>query len=111
MSDNFTPVSYTEISEDRKREIISKIAKNIVSRGLTAPSIMFLESIKPMNFIGGQVMIFFEPIILTFFSIKEYREAALMFEERGTIDKIIAEIENFENVNEKDKKKSVKEDK
>ena len=111
MPDNFVPVSASEISSDRKKEIISKIAKNIVLRGLTAPAIMFLESVKPMNFLGSQVMVFFEPIILTFFNINEYREASLMFEERDTIEKLINEIENQENEIKKDKKKSVKEDK
>ncbi|MGE3063578.1 MAG: hypothetical protein AB7T10_08105 [bacterium] len=115
MLDNFTPVTYTEITEERKKEILLKIAKNIVARGLTTPAIMFLESVKPMNFVGAQVMIFFEPIILTFFNIKEYREAALMFEERGTVEKLINEIENAENETKKekikDKEKSVKEDK
>lgn len=111
MPDNFVPVSASEISSDRKKEIISKIAKNIVLRGLTAPAIMFLESVKPMNFLGAQVMVFFEPIILTFFNINEYREASLMFEERDTIEKLINEIENQENEIKKDKKKSVKEDK
>jgi hypothetical protein len=56
-------------------------------------------------------MVFFEPIILTFFNINEYREASLMFEERDTIEKLINEIENQENEIKKDKKKSVKEDK
>ncbi|HAV92600.1 TPA: hypothetical protein DCW38_05405 [candidate division WOR-3 bacterium] len=111
MPDNFVPVTASEISSDRKKEIISKIAKNIVLRGLTAPAIMFLESVKPMNFLGSQVMVFFEPIILTFFNISEYREASLMFEERDTIEKLINEIENQENEIKKDKKKSVKEDK
>jgi len=114
MPDNFIPVSASEISEERKKEIIFKIAKNIVSRGLTAPAIMFLESVKPMNFLGSQVMIFFEPIILTFFNINEYREASLMFEERNTVEKLINEIENIENEEKKDKKEkktSVKEDK
>jgi len=54
---------------------------------LTAPAIMFLESIKPMNFISAQIMIFLEPIILTFFNIKEYREASLIFEERDSVEK------------------------
>ncbi|MDD3804248.1 MAG: hypothetical protein PHW02_07705 [bacterium] len=114
MSDNFIPVSHTEIPQERKKEIISKLAKSIVERGLTAPAIMFLESIKPMNFLGAQVMIFFEPIILTFFNIKEYREASLMFEERETVENLIHEIESEENRIKEDKKikeKSVKEDK
>jgi len=111
MTDNFIPVSPSEISEERKREIIDKIAKNIVRRGLTAPAIMFLESVKPMNFIGAQVMIFFEPIILTFFNINEYREAALIFEERGAVERLIKGIEDSENEIKNDKKKSVKEDK
>ncbi|MEO0234141.1 MAG: hypothetical protein ABIN39_01625 [candidate division WOR-3 bacterium] len=110
MDKSFQPVSPKEIPLERKEEILKKIAVSIVKRGLTAPAIMFLESIKPMNFISAQIMIFLEPIILTFFNISEYREASLIFEERDSVEKLIKYIEEFENTNKRNKK-DIKEDK
>lgn len=91
------PVSPEEISEERKKEILSKLADGIAGRRLTAPAIMFLESIKPLNYISSQVMIFFEPVIMSIFSIAQYREIALILEERGAIEKLITMIEDCEN--------------
>ncbi len=108
-NNDFKPVAAKEISGERKEGILKKIAENIVNRGLTAPAVMFLETIKPMNFISSQIMIFLEPIVLTFFNIKEYREASLIFEERESVEKLISFIEDFENA-KKSKKKNLKED-
>lgn len=108
-NNDFKPVAAKEISEERKEEILKKIAENIVNRGLTAPAVMFLETIRPMNFISSQIMIFLEPLVLTFFNIKEYREASLIFEERESVEKLISFIEGFENA-KKSKKKNLKED-
>ncbi|MEJ5307611.1 MAG: hypothetical protein WHT27_04875 [candidate division WOR-3 bacterium] len=110
MDKSFQPVSPKEIPLERKEEILKKIAESIVKRGLTAPAIMFLESIKPMNFISAQIMIFLEPIILTFFNISEYREASLIFEERDSVEKLIKYIEEVENTHKRNKK-DIKEDK
>ncbi len=105
------PVSPEEIDEKEKQEIIDKLAKGIVRRGLTAPAIMFLESIKPINYIGSQVMVFFEPVILSIFTIKNYRKIALIFEERGAVERVLEAIEKFENENKKNKKNKDKKNK
>jgi len=102
------PVSPEEIDENEKQEIIDKLAKGIVNRGLTAPAIMFLESIKPMNYIGSQIMVFFEPVVLTIFTIKNYRKIALIFEERGSIERVLESIEKFENEKKENKKEEFK---
>jgi len=103
-----TPVSPDEINEKEKNDIIKKLAQGIVNRRLTAPSIMFLESIKPMNYIGSQLMIFLEPVILSIFNVTNYRKIALILEERDTIEKILFEIENFENEKNKKNKENKK---
>lgn len=97
MLDNFQPVSPEEISEERKTEIIEKLAKGIVKRRLTAPAIMFLESIKPINYIGSQLLIFLEPVVLAIFPISQYREVAIILEERDSIEHIIKAIEKFDD--------------
>lgn len=114
MLDNFQPVSPEEISSERKKEIIDKLAKGIVRRRLTAPAIMFLESIKPINYIGSQLLIFLEPVVLAIFPISQYREVAIILEERDSIEHIIKAIEQFDDeaiAAQKAEKKAAKEQK
>ncbi len=97
MLDNYQPVSPEEISVEKKNEIINKLAEGIVKRRLTAPTIMFLESVKPMNYLGSQLMIFLEPVVLSIFNITQYREVAVILEERDAIETIIKAIEKTDD--------------
>ena len=78
-------------------EIINKLANGIVKRRLSAPIIMFLESVKPMNYLGSQLMIFLEPVVLAIFNVTQYREIALILEERGSIERILTAIERIDD--------------
>ena len=48
---------------EEEQAILKKVATKVVERRMAVPAIVFLESVKPLNFIGSQVLIFFEPII------------------------------------------------
>ncbi len=85
------------ITDERKNELIEKIAKRIIDMRMTVPAILFLESMKPLSFIGSQIMVFFQPIFRTFFSIREYDEVALMLEERENVEKLILSIEKADS--------------
>lgn len=85
------------ITDERKAELIDKIAKKIVEMRMTVPAILFLESTKPLSFIGSQVMLFFQPFFRTFFSLKEYDEIALMLEERENVERLILAIERIDS--------------
>ncbi|HID94498.1 MAG TPA: hypothetical protein EYP53_00380 [Candidatus Latescibacteria bacterium] len=80
----------------RQKELVGRLARAIVQRRLTAPAIFFLESVKPMNFLGNQVMIFFEPIVRSLFSFAEYSEFAALLQDRDCLEKLISEIERLE---------------
>lgn len=85
-----------EITEERKKELIEKIAKKVVDMRLTVPAIVFLESMKPLSFIGSQAMVFFEPFFKSIFSFKEYDEIASMLEERENVERLLCEIERID---------------
>ena len=81
------------VTDARRDELVGKIADKVVSMGMTAPAILFLESVKPLSFIGSQVMVFFQPIFKTFFSFTEYDEIAVILEERQNLERLIQAIE------------------
>ena len=73
--------------------LIRKLADFVVRRNMSVPAIMFLESVRPLNFVGSQAMVFFKPIISRFFTSAEYDKLATILERREVIDLLIKEIE------------------
>jgi len=82
-----------ELSEKDKKELMKKIADQVVKRQLTVPTIMFLESIKPLSFIGSQAMIFFNPIAQIVYPTEIYGRLQMMFEDRANVELLIQTIE------------------
>lgn len=78
------------------RALLDRIARKVVDRGMSAPAIFFLESIKPLSFVASQAMIFFAPILTTFFSRPEYDRLASILEDRGSIEELLTRIEALE---------------
>jgi hypothetical protein len=85
-----------EIPPERKKALIEKLAKEIVERRLAVPAIMFLETVKPLSFLGSQALIFIEPIVQSIFSFRSYRELTLMMENRENVELLMQEIEQRE---------------
>ncbi len=80
--------------EDRDAmALISKLADFVVKRNMSVPAIMFLESVRPLNYVGSQTMVFFKPILSRFFTRDEYDKLATILENREVIDLLIKEIE------------------
>ena len=73
--------------------VADMLAEKVVRHGLTVPSIMFLESVRPMNFIAGQTMAFFEPIVKGLFDWQSYTVFQQMLEHRGSIPLLMDRIE------------------
>jgi hypothetical protein len=80
----------------RQEEILTKIAQKVVHWKMSVPAILFLETMKPLNYIGSQMMAFFEPMFQAVFSWKDYDEFRQMMEERGTVEKLLQRIENLD---------------
>ncbi len=83
----------TELPPQRRDELVEKIARAVVSRNLTAPAIFFLESMKPLSFIGSQVMVFFDPLVRAVFDLKGYNDVRLMLERRENVELLLRAIE------------------
>jgi hypothetical protein len=82
-----------DISKERREEIIGNLAQEIVERNLVAPAIMFLETMKPLSFIGSQLMVMANPFVQVIFNSKLYWEITVLLEDRENVDYLIQEIE------------------
>jgi hypothetical protein len=83
---------------DEEKALLDKLAKKVVHWKMTAPAIMTLESVKPLNYIGSQAMVFFEPIIQTIFNLKDYDTMRQMLERRETIEMLLLRIEFYDAI-------------
>jgi hypothetical protein len=92
-----------------QEEILTKIAKKVADWKMSVPAILFLESVKPLNYIGSQMMAFFEPFVQAIFSWKDYDEFRRMMEERGTVEKLLQKIEQLDAEAQDKEKKSKQE--
>ena len=76
--------------------LLGRVANYIAARRMTVPAILFLESMRPLNFVGSQVMVFLQPILASFFSVQDYKHRADILEKRQSIDVLIHKIEGNE---------------
>ena len=93
----------------QQEEILTKIAKKVIDWRMSVPAILFLESVKPLNYVGSQMMAFFEPFVQAVFSWKDYDEFRRMMEERGTVEKLLQKIEQLDS-EAQDKEKELKQE-
>ena len=83
------------------KQLISNLAKKIVRHGMAIPAILFLEMGKYFSFFGGQLMVFFGPIITAFISSQSYYKFAELLEDRNNVEFLLLEIERMESDNKK----------
>lgn len=86
----------SDITPERKNEILTKIARRTVELRLSPVAIVLLESTKPLSFVGSQLMVFFQPIVTALFPFHQYDEIAALLEDRENIEILIRIIEQLE---------------
>ncbi|MCP4632583.1 MAG: hypothetical protein GY855_06615 [candidate division Zixibacteria bacterium] len=89
---------------------LDEFAKEVVRLKMTVAAIMFLESVKPVNWIGSQGMVVAEPLAQPFLSVignvfrwskilaQHYDTFQTAFEKRETIEILIQKIEELDAV-------------
>ena len=60
---------------------------------MTVPAILFLESVKPLSFVGSQAMYFFEPMVRALFALPDYERVAALMERRESVEALLLAIE------------------
>lgn len=91
------PLTETEQSQKlAEAELMRRLAAKVVEWQMTVPAILFLESVKPLNYIGAQAMVFFEPIVQTVFNLKDYDTLRIMMEKRENVELLLLKIEELD---------------
>ena len=80
---------------DSNQKIISKLASEIVERGMSVPAIFFLESTKYLSFLGSQFLVFLGPVATCFINNNKYYNVTEMLEEKENVEELIVQIEQL----------------
>lgn len=81
---------------DEERDLARRVARKIVDRGLGLPGVLFIESARPLNFVGSQALAYFEPIVRGLVDWDDYTRFRVMLERRGSVELILGAIESAE---------------
>lgn len=76
-----------------EQQLLRKIAQRVVQMRLQTPAVFFLESMKPLNFVGSQAMSFLQPIVASIFPVDTYDRLRTTLEKRESIEALIQQIE------------------
>ncbi len=93
MSDGELATLEASLSDD-DRALLDQLAEGIVRRRLTPAALFFLESMKPMGFVGSQMMVFLRPIISVVWSDPvRWDQLQRILERRGSIELLLRRLE------------------
>jgi hypothetical protein len=96
------------------KEVMDRFARKIIDWRMTAPAILFLESAKPLSFLGNQALVFFQPMVQAIFNFKTYDEVVEILEDRDNLEYLLSRLEQLEAERareERDERKRRKEEK
>jgi hypothetical protein len=77
-------------------ELVDRLVKFIVDRGLSAPASLALESSRPYTFLGNQFLTFLKPFAHIALPGSDYDRFTRLIESRNSIDLILDGLANAE---------------
>jgi hypothetical protein len=83
-------------SEEEDQRLIDAVAGRVVRMGLAVPAIFFLESTKPLSYVGSQVLVFLEPFVKSVLTVASYDRFVALLEDRRNIEKLLGRIEDLD---------------
>ena len=81
---------------EKEADLLDRLAQAIVKRRMAAPTCLFLESLRPLNFIGSQALHFFAPFVKALVEGKDYDTLTRLLERRAGIDGLLERVERIE---------------
>lgn len=82
---------------DSDEALLRAVAERVVRMGLAVPAIFFLESTKPLSFVGSQALVFLEPFVKAFLNLKTYDRFTALLEDRANVERLIRKVEELED--------------
>lgn len=96
------PVQSAEV--EASRQMIQRLAATIVRMNLSPVAILFIESARPLNFVGSQLLHVFSPLVNALGHFPDYETLSFLLEDRRNVDLLLEAIEREEVRKEADEK-------
>jgi hypothetical protein len=87
---------------DEARDLYGRLARRVVRLGLGPVAVLFIESSRPLNFVGSQLLHFFAPFVQAFGGFRDYELLARVLEDRRSVDLLLEAIEKEEEARGKE---------
>lgn len=84
-----------ELTDERRDELIDKLAGKVVKYGMSIPAVLFLEMHKPFAFLASQTAILASGFLAPFVGIQNVQEYSKLMETRDNVERLIRRIENL----------------
>jgi hypothetical protein len=82
------------LTPEREKELIDKIAKRIVDHHMETPTILFLESFKPLSFVAGQFgLVYLGPLTPLLGAWSE--EGIALLQKKENVERLLKRIEEL----------------
>lgn len=86
---------HSQITDQRRDEVIDSIAEKVVGRRLEMPAVLFLDMHKPLSFIASQSMLVAMPLLGMMFGAQQVADFSKILAERENVDRLITRIEEM----------------
>jgi len=81
------------LEDTRRDELLAKLARFLICRGLRTPAIWFLAMHEPLSILGGQMLLFSEPLLAPFVGDSTIRDYVSLLEDRGNVRRLLDLLE------------------
>jgi len=79
----------------RREELVDRWARRIAAWGMLAPAILFLETYRPLAFIGAQLLWVAEPFLGLAFKRADLHDFATLLDDDAGTQTLLARLEAF----------------
>ena len=86
-------MSQSDALAPEDQALLDRLAAWIAVRRLETPAVLFLESVRPLSFVGAQAMYFLEPFARALFATPDYERLARLMERRSNLELLVRAIE------------------
>ena len=73
--------------------LLLAVAQRVVRLRMEVPAVLFLESVRPLSFVGSQAMVFFQPFAQALFPWNQYERFTQLVSDRDNLDRLTRLIE------------------
>ncbi len=84
------------LSLERRQQLIERLVRRIAGLGMTAPAILFLETSKPLAFLGAQLLWVAQPFLSLGFNSADLQDVTLILEDPTAVEELITQLESFQ---------------